>query len=254
MLDALLEDLTSSIEIALGDDLVGIYLCGSAVTGDFDLNVSDVDLVVVTAPEADQLDLGGLDRMHRAFVERHAEWNDRIEVVYVGRATLASFRSNRGRLAMISPGEALHLRDDAAIDWLQNWYLVRETGVALRGPGAVEVVPPIEFAEFVTATARYAREVSRRPIADASPGALAYSVLTMCRALLTVQTQSRRSKQEAAAWVGQLMPEWAWLIEAALRCRLSRGTLGFDDEGTRTAAAELIRLLATRIAAEAPAA
>jgi hypothetical protein len=43
------------------------------------------------------------------------------------------------------------------------------------------------------------------------------------------------------------MPEWAWLIDAALRCRLSRGTIGFDDERSRAGVDEFIELVAARI-------
>jgi hypothetical protein len=39
------------------------------------------------------------------------------------------------------------------------------------------------------------------------------------------------------------MPEWAWLIDTALRCRLSGGRTGFDDEPTRAAARTFIALL-----------
>jgi hypothetical protein len=49
------------------------------------------------------------------------------------------------------------------------------------------------------------------------------------------------------------MPEWAWLIEAALACRLSRGTAGFDDERTRAAAEDFIQRLGDEIAGIAPA-
>ncbi len=43
------------------------------------------------------------------------------------------------------------------------------------------------------------------------------------------------------------MPEWAWLIDAALACRLSRGSVGFDDERARAGTDELIALVAARI-------
>lgn len=42
-------------------------------------------------------------------------------------------------------------------------------------------------------------------------------------------------------------PEWAWLFDAARRCRLSRGTTGFDDEQTRAAAETFIGLFADEI-------
>jgi hypothetical protein len=235
--------LVSEIQGVLGDDLVGLYLYGSAVTGGFDAAVSDLDLVAVTAHEIDEIDLSGLERMHDRFADQNPGWRSRIEVVYIGRATLASFRTSDGPLAVISPGEPFHVRDDRAAAWLQNWYLVREIGKTFHGPPPTEVVPRIEWAEFVAATRRYASEVQSRN----GPGTLAYTILTLCRALYAVRMQSHGSKQEAAAWAREQMPEWAWLIDAALACRLTGGRVGFEDERSRTAAETFIALVSRTI-------
>ena len=239
--------LASEIQGVLGDDLVGLYVYGSSVSGGFDPGVSDIDLVAVTSPEVEALDLAGLDQMQRHFVGRYPEWEDRLEIVYIGRATLESFRTSPGSLAVISPGEPFHVRDERVADWLQNWYLVRETGICVGGADAAALVPPIAWAEFVAATVRYADEVRNRKRLGACGGVLAYTILTMCRALRTVRTQTHGSKQEAAAWTRERMPEWAWLIDAALACRLSRGTVDFEDEGSRAAAETFIALLADDI-------
>jgi len=61
----LLDALTAAIRGVLGDDLVGLYLYGSAVSGGFDAGVSDLDLAAVTGPEVEALDLAGLERLHR---------------------------------------------------------------------------------------------------------------------------------------------------------------------------------------------
>jgi predicted nucleotidyltransferase len=249
--DTLLETLVSSIHAALGDDVVGAYLYGSYVSGGFDPGVSDVDLVAVTARDADQLDLDGLERVHDEFASAHPDWVDRIEVVYIGRAALRSFRTSAARLAVISPGEPFHLRDERVVEWLQNWYLIRETGVVLFGPPAASLVPPISMAEFVAAAARYADQISHQSLVEATAGARAYAVLTICRALRTVETGTHGSKQEGAAWARERMPEWAWLIDAALRCRLSRGAEDFDDERTRAGADEFVALVAARIRSSA---
>jgi Domain of unknown function (DUF4111)/Nucleotidyltransferase domain len=246
---AVAETLATGIHGVLGDGLVGIYLTGSAVTGGFDPGVSDLDLVVVTADAADRIDLLTLGMLHREFVRGRPEWTDRIEAVYVGQATLRSFRTSIDRLAVISPGEPLHLRDDAALLWLQNWYLIREKGVPLIGPAASEIVPPITWREFVDATARYAVELAARIDREGSPGGLAYALLTTSRASMTVRTDRHVSKQEAADWARARMPESAGLIEAALRCRRSGGTVGFDDPPTQAAARTLIRRLAAEIEA-----
>ena len=239
--------LASEIRGVLGDDLVGLYVYGSSVSGGFDAGVSDIDLVAVTSTEVEALDLAGLGRMHGAFVGRYPEWNDRLEIVYIGRATLESFRTSSGSLAVISPGEPFHVRDEHVADWLQNWYLLRATGVCLYGPGAAEIVPPITWTEFVAATVRYADEMRSRSRLGAAGGVLAYTILTLCRALNTIRTGTLGSKQEAAAWARERMPRWAPLIDAALACRLSRGTVGFDDEPSRAAAETFIAVLADEI-------
>jgi hypothetical protein len=250
--EALLAELTSGIHAVIGDALVGAYVYGSYVSGGFDPGVSDIDLVVVTSVEVDTIDLVGIERFHEDFVRRHPDWSDRVEVVYVGQATLRSFRSSSGRLAVISPGEPVHVREDRVVEWVQNWYLVRETGRVLYGPPAAAVVPVVQWAEFVAASARYAVEISKRGVDDATPGSLAYAVLTMCRAFMTVETQAHESKQDGAAWTRQRFPEWGWLINAALECRLSRGSVGFDDQKTRVGAHEFIAMLAAEIEEESP--
>ncbi len=233
----------------LGDDLVGVYLCGSAVTGGFDPGVSDLDLVVVTTEPADRVDLRGLAVMHRMFVRRRPEWTDRVEAVYVGRNTLQSFRTSTDHLAVISPGEPFHVRDEAAALWLQNWYLMREAGVALVGPPASDVAPPIPWPEFVGAIAAYATQLAHRIDGHLSPGALAYEVLTVCRASTTVLTDRHVSKRDGAAWVSERWPESAKLINAAFQCRDSGGAIGFDDLPTQSAARALVRRLAAEIGA-----
>ncbi len=242
LLNALVSDLLG----VLGDDLVGLYLYGSAVTGGFDVGVSDIDLAAVTSSEVESLDLAGLERMHGQFVERNPAWRDRLEIVYVGRANLESFRTSSGSLAVISPGEPFHVRRDRLADWLQNWYLIRETSETLWGAPASAVVPPIARSEFVAATRRYAGELRDRSRVGVEGGTLSYTILTLCRALRTVEMQAPSSKQEAAAWTRDRMPEWAWLIDAALAYRLSGGRIGLDDVQSRAAAETFITLLHER--------
>jgi predicted nucleotidyltransferase len=244
---ALLEELVADIRAALGDDLMGLYLYGSYVSGGFDPRVSDLDLLAVTSREADTIDLEGLGATHRAFARRHPEWIDRIETVYIGQDALRSFRTSPDRLAVISPGEPFHLRDEPPLEWVQNWYLVRETGVVLFGPPAESLIPQIEWAEFAEASRRYAAGIGKKSLDDFSPSYLAYTVLTMCRAQQTVESDTYGSKQEAAAWAKERHPESATLIDEALRCRLSRGTMGFDDGDTRTEAVRFIRRVAAEV-------
>jgi hypothetical protein len=148
---------------------------------------------------------------------------------------------------VISPGEPFHLRDEPPAEWLQNWYLVRETGIVLSGPPAAAVVPPIAWSEFVAATSAYAASIAARPLDALGPGAVAYAVLTMCRAAMTVRTGRPASKHEAARWARNALPEAADAIDVALACRLSGGIEGFQDAASRAGAATTIAGLAALI-------
>jgi len=242
---AFVEELTTRLRSALGPDLVALYLYGSAVSGGFDVGVSDIDLVVVIEHDLVADTVARIESFHADTVHRHPEWHDRLELVYVKRDTLARFRGG-GPIGVISPGEPFHVRDGIEL-WLQNFYLVREFGVTLAGPGPAAAIPEISWPEFLAATTSYADEVRGRSLHDATPGSRAYNVLTMCRALCTVRMNRPCSKQEGAAWVRAQMPEWACLIDAAERCRLSRGQTGFADLEIVQAAERLMALLGVAI-------
>ena len=223
---AVLDDLVVRLRQALDDELLGLYVYGSLVTGGFDPHASDIDLVVVTTTPASALDLDRLRSVHDEIAKIYPGWVDRIEVAYIGEATLRSFREG-GVLAVISPGEPLHLIDGAN-RYLQNWYLVGLTSVTLSGPAREDIFPTISVDEFVAAVALYADEVRSRSVASMAPGMRAYTVLTMCRALQTISTRAPCSKQEGAATTRERHPEWGSLIDAALACRASGGRRGFD--------------------------
>jgi hypothetical protein len=244
-IESFAQELAAGLGSALGAGLVALYLYGSSVTGGFDVGVSDLDLLAVTARDISDTDLATVSAFHRAIVELHPEWDDRLEIVYVGRATLAWFRSG-GLLGVISPGEPFHVRDGVE-QWLQNFYLVRETGATLFGPCPGDLLPNVSWAEFIAATKRYAGEVRGRSLRDATPGARAYAVLTMSRALCTIRSARPCSKQEGADWARSRMPEWGSLLDEAEQCRLSRGRAGFTEEATLTAAEAFIRLLGDEI-------
>ena len=249
--DLLGEILCAGIKDVLDDDLIAVWLLGSSVTGGFDPEISDIDLVAVTSSSIDAVDLPALERLHHRIAGRYPDWDDRVEVVYVSSGALESFRTTVGGLAVISPGEPFHVRDDRLSEWLQTWYLVRETGVSLYGPEPAAIVPPITKAEFVAAIARYSGELRHRSRVGASGGAIAYAILTMCRALVTVRQGTIPSKEGAASWARERMPEWARLIDAALECRRSGGTVDFADEASRAAAETFIGLVADETSRDA---
>jgi hypothetical protein len=238
--------IASEIQGALGEDLAGLYVYGSYISGDFDSDGSDLDLVAVLDREVGAGDVPSLGPLHHDLVRRYPAWSNRLDIVYVGRRSLEAFRSGLGSFAVISPGESFHLRTDVA-DWLQTWYLLREMSQPLVGVPAAELVPPISRAEFLTALGASLQELRGRARGDLAPGFLAYIVLSHCRALATVRTGADPSKAAGAAWTRDRMPGWAWLIDAALACRHAAGRKGFDDAETREAARRFLDVAAAAI-------
>src|SRR5215207_9309626 len=61
---ALLEELTGRVQRAIGAKLLGLYLWGSYVVGDFDPRLSDLDLVAVLTTDLDEPEFAALRAMH----------------------------------------------------------------------------------------------------------------------------------------------------------------------------------------------
>jgi predicted nucleotidyltransferase len=225
-LEAIVRPFIDDLRSTLGPGLVGVYLYGSAITGGFDPALSDLDLLVVTESDARLLDLARIEALHDRLAARHSDWAHRLDIAYVGRETLATFRTG-GTVASISHEDALQLYDDAD-GWLQTWYLARYADAPLLGPPVGDVIPTIERAEFVNAVARDAERIVRRIETDQRPGLLAYTLLTLCRVLRALDDGSITSKQEAGAWVADRMPEARWILDETLVVRASGGRQPFS--------------------------
>ncbi|GHO49412.1 aminoglycoside adenylyltransferase domain-containing protein [Ktedonospora formicarum] len=212
--NALLENFLTEWRTILGSKLVSCYLYGSLVTGDFDLNCSDIDLLVVTSLPLNEEELKRLREMHHDFVLTRMEWDNRIEVAYLSLTALKTYRTQASEIAIISPGEPFHTKE-AGREWLVNWYVVREYGKTLFGPAPTEVIDPITRTEYFQVVREHAQAWREWVQGTTHRGAQAYAILTMCRALYTLTTGEVASKRRAAAWAALEVPEWAGLIRQA---------------------------------------
>src|SRR5215213_3271034 len=180
----LLADLLARMQSVLGQKLVGVYLYGSLVWGDFDRESSDIDLVVATSSDIDAHEFSNLDAMQHAFVDTYTYWNGRIEIAYVSTATLQTFKSHTSQIAVISPGEPFHFKETDP-GWLMNWYMVQEQGRTLFGPAPTTLIDPISQQEFIQTVKQHAARWSEWIYDSRSRPAQAYAIVTMCRALYT---------------------------------------------------------------------
>lgn len=218
-IEPLLQTLLARQQTILHARLVGLYLYGSAVTGDFTPGISDVDLLAVLAAPLRDAEFDALQAMHLALIDRYPGWQERLEVLYYPTQALRTFRQTSSPLAVISPGEPFNVKP-AGTDWLMNWYFVREWGSTLYGPHPATLIDPIDHAEFLDAVAEHAQHWPAwiEPMRDDCKYQ-AYGVLTMCRSVYTLHHGEQVSKQRAAHWAAHQWPAWAALILRALAWR-----------------------------------
>jgi len=207
--------LLAQIKSIFGQKLVGLYLYGSLVTGDFDPECSDIDLVAALSSDIDEQECDQLRKMHNDFAQQHRQWDDRIEVVYLSANALQTYRSQISQIAVISPGESLYVRE-AGSDWLLNWYIVREKGMTLFGPSPKLLIDPISQEEVLSTTREEAKSWREWIKYTRRRGAQAFAILTMCRAFYTLKEGGVVSKKRAATWAEKEWPEWSSLIQRAL--------------------------------------
>lgn len=214
----ILAQLTTGLKSILREELIGIYLYGSLITGDFAPGISDIDLVVVMTAGLDSTKFDALHRLHQSVVERQPEWHDRLELAYISGIALRTFRRQSSTIGIISPGEPFHLLE-AGDDWLISWYKLRNDGLAVAGPPIISLIDDIPHQAYLRAVAEHIchyRESVKKPH---NKQALSYIVLTVARGLYTLAFRRAPSKFTAAAWAQQRYPLWAELIERSLAWR-----------------------------------
>lgn len=213
------KELAAAIESHLGSDLLGLYLFGSLAAGGFYPGKSDLDLMAITATEVEEgSQLEELRSVHDAFVSERPTWIERIEVAYVERGVLQTFgECPRGRIAVICPGDPLHIRDAGAESTL-DWYGVTTQGETIVGPPPLDLGPQVSPGAY-----RHAVEVLlhewpsrvRAPWVAYVPAHQGYVVMTLCRALYALTTGAQATKEEAASWAAARYPEWSRFISEA---------------------------------------
>jgi predicted nucleotidyltransferase len=246
--DELLDDLLRRVRQALGEQLVGLYLYGSLVTGDFTPGVSDVDLLAAVRKGIDDGTLARLQDMHLDLVADHPAWDDRIEVAYVSVVALETFRTRESVIAAISPGEPFHTKP-AGGEWLINWWLVREHGRTLYGPDPKTLIAPISQREFLDAVRGHAIRWPMWVQRARSRKSQSYARLTMCRALYAAVHGEQASKVRAARWAQERLPHHARLIEEALEWRVAEDDSAVDHGATFLATVRFVNLMVSHVEA-----
>jgi hypothetical protein len=208
-----LVDLRDALASTLDRGLVGLYVHGSLIAGDFAADRSDLDLLAVLPEDPDERLLDVLTGLHTELDRRHPSWASRIEVEYV---STAAFTHPSGHvIARVSPGEPLHLLA-ATTHRVVTWASVHDSGRCLLGPPAATLIPDYDPELVRSALLDHVRDWPAWVTGmTGAPGGQAYAVLTMCRALQRLRYGRQLSKRQTADLTIGVLPEWAGLIEWA---------------------------------------
>jgi len=213
---ALLHDLTTSLPVILGRNLVGIYLYGSLTQRAFDPGRSDVDCIVVTERDLSDAQFKRLG----AWLAQAAEsnpWATRLQMSFLIRSEVLTMNSRacHYQFGLLKRGGS----DGNPIIWMN----VLESGVVLYGPRpeafVPEIIPEILFQALVREVGYLREEIIEKPESEWRdvPSYRAYAVLTLCRILYSFRKGTVVSKRRAAGWALKHLPdEWGEIIMRAL--------------------------------------
>lgn len=231
-INAVLGELLSGIKTILGDGLVGLYLYGSLASGDFNPQTSDIDFLAVTAGEIPNEAIPALEAMHMrlwAGCEQpdclqtgSSKWAAKLEGTYLPQAALRRYDPNDPPRPTVNEGHFYLARQGN--DWVIQRHILREQGVAVLGPplqGLIDPVLPDELREAVRGVLQeWWAPMLQDPVRLQSDEYQAYAVLSMCRALYTLQYGKIVSKQAAALWAVETLEEqWSGMIKQAFAWR-----------------------------------
>lgn len=221
------EDVDRQLREILGDDLVGLYLHGSAVFDDFSPRRSDIDLVaaceLALTPEAKRLIA---KRLSSEALPCPATG---LELHVVRRDTL--------RQLIDPPPFELHIATDTEAgldrvvdgsehsgdaDLVMHFAVLRDYGSVLSGPSPADlfpVVPRRVVLRVLAVELRWARDQA----------STSYQVLNACRVLRFVEENALCSKLDGARWAKQRVDNVS-AIDAAIRHREGLSEIQPDPE------------------------
>ena len=214
----MLDELVTSVQVALGETFVGACLQGSFALGDFDRH-SDVDFVIVVADELTDHQVDRLQAIHKRIYALPSEWAQHLEGSYFPAAALRDFDQRGTPLWYLDHGSQSLARSDHCNTLVVRW-VVREHRVLLAGSSLAALIDPVPVDALREEIRTTIRDWGRQILDDPGPYRnrfyQAYIVLNFSRMLHDLVEGRPGSKRAGAAWVkATLDPAWSALIDRA---------------------------------------
>jgi hypothetical protein len=218
--NALLHVLLANVQTVLEHHFIGLYVHGSVASGDFNPHSSDIDFVVVTADELPGELLPTIAAMHASITASGLKYAPKLEGSYIPRQALRRYDPRHAQHPALRVDGSFDV-DGHGSDWVIQCHILREKGVVVAGPALHTLIDPVQpnhvrRAGLATLWEWWSPQI-HDPFRLHSREYQAYAVLTMCRALYTLQYGTVTSKPVAARWAQAALDErWGALIERAL--------------------------------------
>jgi hypothetical protein len=211
--------LLENVRGVLGDFFTGMYLYGSLASGEFDPDRSDIDFLVVTSKELPEKLVSDLETMHARIGESGLEWAEKLEGSYVPRDDMPAYNTTSPACPMINEGKFEVARQGT--DWVINRYVLYNSGVVIAGPPIRTMIDPVKPEKLRGAVVSLLRDAWTPRLDDPDfflrTGYQSFVVLTMCRALYTLEHGIVASKRRSAEWVRDKSGrQWTNLINQAM--------------------------------------
>lgn len=210
---------TENVQIALGQNLIGLYLFGSLTYGDFVPKRSDIDLMAVVKEPLSSVELGKIKQLHLDIEEKFPAWKGRVECSYLPKKLMNEVLPPRQTRPYFG-GSTWYDEADYGNEWIINQYFLYHNSIALVGPEyrSLMAAPP-DIREAQKASIRDLLREWEPKIYDSewleNSHYQSYLVLNLCRILYTVHNAKLGSKKVAAEWVKETFAKWRELIEEA---------------------------------------
>jgi len=218
--NAVLKLLLKNVQDVMGTFFIGLYLHGSLALGDFDPGHSDIDFVVVTTRELPVKLISDLEAMHARIKDSGLKLAIKLDGAYISKKALLRYSIDNPPCPEIDETKFSIQRDGS--HGIINRHILRENGVVVAGPPVRPLIAPVSPDELREAVLDrlftwWAPMLDKPGLRYPGPGYQSYAVLTMCRALYTLQHGAIVSKPVSARWALQTLDKrWTKLIESAL--------------------------------------
>ena len=246
-INKLLELLLSNATMVLGNQLVGMYLYGSLASGDFNPETSDIDFLVVTTSSLSDKTIADLETMHHRIWNSGLKWAAKLEGSYIPKRDIRRHDPRSAPCPTVNEGQ--FYLDQRGSDWIIQRHVIREQGIVLAGPDPKTLIDPVSPNDIRRAVKGVLQEwwfpMLENPTWLKNHGIEyhAFAILTMFRAIHSLEHGTIVSKPEAARWAQEkLGGEWSQVIEQALNFQTSNADFDLYNKSL-----ELIRFTKDRV-------